>query len=203
MQYLNPSQTWISFVTFECWSIPLNCVKLSSVYIPICNILQGPLQPSPEFITVQTKITLICWQNHPSCEDIHTQALKIPLSNVVCTSQPPAKLWVLACLLLLEGMKRRFVFISRFSIAAGLASSAVVVQFPVCMSVSCADVRVRMCLSVSAGGCTHIVWVRVCLSVCICAPMHMCTSVCVSPSLENAVSSWAEQLGGEQLSEPR
>lgn len=36
----------------------------------------------------------------------------------------------LSCLLLLVGMKRRFVFISRFSIAGGLVSAAVDMQFP-------------------------------------------------------------------------
>lgn len=137
------------------------------------------LQPSPEFIAVQTKITLICWHNHPSCENVCTLALKIPLSNVICTSEPPSKLWMLACLLLLEGMKRRFVFISRFSIAGGLVSSAIV-QFPVCMSVGCSEVRecVSMCLQVGA----HILywywsafaWVYVFVHLYICP--HLCVS---------------------------
>lgn len=74
-------------------------------------------------------------------------------------------------------MKRRFVFISRFSIAGGLVSGVVVVQFPVCMSVYvCKWVR------------TYFMGlVYVC--VCVCAHMHMCMSVCVSPSLEKPVSS--------------
>lgn len=154
--------------------------------------------------TSKKKITLLCWQNHPSCEDVHMQALKIPSSNVVCTSRPPSKLWMLVCLLLLEGMKRRFVFISRFSIAGGLASGAVVVQFPVCMSV-CVCWCAYVCMSVYVCK-----WVRtlLCGFVClvhayVCARTPMCTSVCVTPSLEKPVSSWAEQLGGEQLSEPR
>lgn len=137
------------------------------------------------------KITLICWQNHPGCEGAHTQPLKIPSSNVVCTSRLPSKLWVLSCLLLLEGMKRRFVFISRFSIAGGLASGAVVVQFPVCTVClsACADVHLWVSLSMSASGYAHNVWVSVCLSVCVCACVHVQMSECVSPSLEKPVSS--------------
>lgn len=98
------------------------------------------------------------------------QALKIPLSNDVCMSQPPSKL---ACLLLLEGMKRRFVFISRFSIAGGLESSAVVVQFPVSMSV--VSMCVSLCLQVGA----HILYRPVFASVyaavhlCICAHLRV------------------------------
>lgn len=162
------------------YSFKLCQTKFQVYSCSIWSSLQGPVQPSPEFIIVQTKITLICWQYHPDSKDVCTQALKIPLSNVVCISEPPWKPWMLACLLLLEGMKRRFVFISRFSIAGGLASSAVAVQFPVCMSVECADVCV--CLCGSAGGCTHIVSVGVCFSVCVCAPMHMRTSVCLCVS---------------------
>lgn len=127
------------------------------------------------------KITSICWQNHPSCEDFHTQALKIPPSNVVCTSRPPSKLWMLVCLLLLEGMKRRFVFISRFSIASGLASGAVVVPFPVNMSV-CVCWCEYVCVTVCVCKWVNASCIGVCVSCgCVCVHICLCACLCVSP----------------------
>lgn len=84
---------------------------------------------------------------------------------------------MLVCLLLLEGMKRRFVFISRFSIAGGLASGAVVVQFPVCVCVCLRvlkRIRVYVCLCLHAGAHTYSKGL-LCVHVCICARL------CVSP----------------------
>lgn len=80
-------------------------------------------------------------------------------------------------------MKRRFVFISRFSIAGGLASGAVVEQFPACMSVClCLYVCVR-----DSVFCTGSVFV--CMCVYVLARMYMHTSVRLSLCLEKPVSS--------------
>lgn len=71
-------------------------------------------------------------------------------------------------------MKRRFVFISRFSIAGGLASGAVVEQFPACMSVClCLYVCVRDSVSSARA---------LCLSACVFMCLHVCicTLLCVS-----------------------
>lgn len=82
-------------------------------------------------------------------------------------------------------MKRRFVFISRFSIAGGLASGAVVEQFPACMSVC-------LCLYVCARDSVSSAR-ALCLSGCMCvyvlARMYMHTSVRLSLCLEKPVSS--------------
>lgn len=74
---------------------------------------------------------------------------------------------MLACPLLLEGMKR-FVFISRFSIAAGLTGAVTAVHF-FCVRLhmlTCTCV----CLLVYVNGCMHTV-----------RPLHLCVHVCVSP----------------------
>lgn len=80
---------------------------------------------------------------------------------------------MLACLLLLEGMKR-FVFISRFSIAAGLTGagySGALFLWP------SPHADVHVCLSVGICKWVHTYSMTLCVH-CICA------CVCVTPSLE-------------------
>lgn len=83
--------------------------------------------------------TLICSSRS---KNVQRRVLKIPPSNVVCTYSVALSV---ACTPLLKGMIR-FVFVSRFSIAAGLASAVAGVHL------------FSKYVSVCANGCTHCSW---------------------------------------------